>query len=213
MQIDSWRWVICQWPRLAQPKMTLQIVVSPDTSLEDIAHRDSSAARTRSADAPPVSAHRVRHSALGTPQESVREQPGPIRSARPVRPRHPGAVTLRSNGRQGRYWVAVRAQSRTRGDADVGVPGHAGDVGGLQVPAEQGSRAEHLPQAVPGPGAFAVGVAPPGGQVGGRQDAAVEVGGPPVGAAGEGNISPRGLAASAAPPGSRITRCQDDAAP
>ena len=86
------------------------------------------------------------------------------------------------------------ADVHVEGDADVGVAGHAGDVGGLQVPAEQGCGAEHVPGPGPGPGAAAAGVAPPGGQVGGRQDAAVEVGGPPVATAGGGNISPRGLA-------------------
>ncbi len=53
------------------------------------------------------------------------------------------------------------------GDADVGVAGHAGDVGGFQVPAGQGGGAEHVPQAVPGLGARAVLVAPSGGVIGG----------------------------------------------
>src|ERR1700745_1244713 len=80
------------------------------------------------------------------------------------------------------------ADVHVEGDADGGVAGHAGDVGGLEGPAGQGGGAEHVPQAVPGPGAFAVGVAPPGGVVGGRQDAAVEVGGPHQVPRGEGNI-------------------------
>src|SRR5690349_11870184 len=85
------------------------------------------------------------------------------------------------------------ADVHVEGDADVGVAGHAGDVGGLQVPAGQGGSAEHVPQAVPGPGA--AGVAPPGGLVGGCQDAAVEVGGPPPGAAGGGEHQPERVGA------------------
>ena len=65
-------------------------------------------------------------------------------------------------------------------DPVVGVPGHAGHVGGVELPGEQGGDAEHVPQAVPCPGAVAVLVAPSGGQVGALQDVAVEVGGPPV---------------------------------
>src|SRR5579863_4744762 len=57
------------------------------------------------------------------------------------------------------------ADVHVEGDADVGVAGHAGDVGGFQVPAGQGGGAEHMPQAVPGPGAVAVSVVPTGGQV------------------------------------------------
>ena len=59
------------------------------------------------------------------------------------------------------------------------VPGHGGDVVGVELPGEQGGGAEHVPQAVPGPVAVAVLVTPPGQGVGGCQDAAVEVGGPP----------------------------------
>src|ERR1700757_4356128 len=44
------------------------------------------------------------------------------------------------------------ADVHVEGDADVGVASHAGDVGGFQVPAEQGCGAEYVPQAVPGPG-------------------------------------------------------------
>src|ERR1039457_72530 len=72
------------------------------------------------------------------------------------------------------------ADVHVEGDAVVGVAGHAGHVGGVEFPGEQGGGAEHVPQAVPGPVAVAVLVAPAGGPVGGRQDAAVEVGGPPV---------------------------------
>src|SRR5438067_13739795 len=72
------------------------------------------------------------------------------------------------------------ADVHVEGDAVVGVAGHAGHVGGVEVPAEQGGGAEHVALAVPGPVAVAVLVAPPGGPVGGGQDAAVEVGGPPV---------------------------------
>jgi hypothetical protein len=49
----------------------------------------------------------------------------------------------------------------------VGVPGQAGDVGGVDVPGEQGGAAEHVAQAVPGPGpgpgGAAGGAAPSGG--------------------------------------------------
>ena len=72
------------------------------------------------------------------------------------------------------------ADVHVEGDAVVGVAGHAGHVGGVELPGEQDGGAEHVPQAVPGPRAGAVLVAPPGGLVGGGQDAAVEVGGPPV---------------------------------
>ena len=72
------------------------------------------------------------------------------------------------------------ANVHVEGDAVVGVAGHAGDVGGVELPGEQGGGAEHVPQAVPGPGAVAVLVAPSGCLVGGSQDAAVEIGGPPV---------------------------------
>jgi hypothetical protein len=65
-------------------------------------------------------------------------------------------------------------------DAVVGVAGHAGHVGDVQLPGEQGGGAEHVPQAVPGPAAVAAGVAPADLQVGAFEDVAVEVGGPPV---------------------------------
>src|SRR5690348_14636665 len=72
------------------------------------------------------------------------------------------------------------ADVHVEGDADVGVAGQAGDVGGVDVPGEQGVGAEHVAQAVPGPWPAPGGVAPAGGVVGGGQDAAGEVGGPPV---------------------------------
>ena len=62
--------------------------------------------------------------------------------------------------------------------ADVGVPGHAGHVSGLQFPGEQGGGAEHVPQAVPGPPTLAGAVTPAGHGVGALEDVAVEVGGP-----------------------------------
>src|SRR5579859_3608595 len=58
------------------------------------------------------------------------------------------------------------ADVHVEGDAVVGVAGHAGHVGGVEFPGEQGGGAEHVPQAVPGPGAVAVLVAPAGGLVG-----------------------------------------------
>ena len=59
------------------------------------------------------------------------------------------------------------ADVHLEGDAVVGVAGHAGHVGGVELPGEQGGGAEHVPQAVPGPLAAAGGVAPSGRQVGG----------------------------------------------
>src|SRR5260221_3462814 len=85
------------------------------------------------------------------------------------------------------------ADVHVEGDADVGVPGQAGDVGGVHVPGEQGGGAEHVPQAVPGPGAVAAGVAPSGGEVGGGQDAAGEVGGAPVLGPGGGENQAQGV--------------------
>jgi hypothetical protein len=58
------------------------------------------------------------------------------------------------------------------------VPGHAGHVGGVELPGEQGGGAEHVPQAVPGPPAVAGGVTPAGRGVGALEDVAVEVGRP-----------------------------------
>ena len=55
------------------------------------------------------------------------------------------------------------ADIHVQGDAVVGVAGHAGHVGGIELPGEQGGGAEHVPQAVPGPLAAAVGVTPAGG--------------------------------------------------
>jgi len=77
--------------------------------------------------------------------------------------------------------------------ADVGVPGHAAHVGGVELPGEQRGRAEHVPQAVPGPLAVAADVAPADRQVGALEDVAVEVAGPPVLAGRRGKISPSGL--------------------
>src|SRR5579859_1055210 len=65
-------------------------------------------------------------------------------------------------------------------DAVVGVAGHPGHVGDVELPGEQGRGAEDVAQAVPGPVAVAVGVAPADLQVGALEDVAVEVGGPPV---------------------------------
>src|ERR1035438_2313351 len=64
--------------------------------------------------------------------------------------------------------------------ADVGVPGHAAHIGVAKLAGEQGGRAEHVPQAVPGPPSVAVRVAPADREVGALEDVAVEVGGPPV---------------------------------
>src|SRR6202034_2622411 len=78
------------------------------------------------------------------------------------------------------------ADVHVEGGADVGVAGEAGDVGGFDVPGEQGGGAKDVAQAVPGPGAVALRVAPSGGEVGGGQDAAGEVGRAPVPAPGGG---------------------------
>src|SRR5499433_4292758 len=72
------------------------------------------------------------------------------------------------------------ADVEVEGGAVVGVPGQAGDVGGVDVPGEQGGGAEHVAQAVPSPWPSAVAAAPSGGLVGGGQDAAAEVAGAPV---------------------------------
>jgi hypothetical protein len=93
--------------------------------------------------------------------------------------------------------------SAAGGGADVhvergavgGVPGHAGDVGGVELPAEECGGAEHVPQAVPGPRAVAVGVAPADGEVSGLEDVAAEVGGPPVPAGRGGEDQAEGVGA------------------
>src|SRR6185437_14138236 len=56
------------------------------------------------------------------------------------------------------------ADVHVEGDADVGVSGQAGDVGGVDVPGEQGGGAEDVPQAVPGP-RLSLGAALGGGEV------------------------------------------------
>src|SRR5690349_20235016 len=75
------------------------------------------------------------------------------------------------------------ADVHVQGGADVGVAGDGGDVGGVEFPSEQGGSAQDVTQAVPGPASVAVLVAPAGLVVGGGQDAAVEIGGPPPDAA------------------------------
>jgi hypothetical protein len=55
------------------------------------------------------------------------------------------------------------ADVHVQGDAVVGVAGHTGHVGGIELPGEQGGGTEHVPQAVPGPPAVAAGVAPAAG--------------------------------------------------
>ena len=82
------------------------------------------------------------------------------------------------------------ADVHQEGGADVGVPGHGRHVGGVEFPGEQGGRAEHVPQAVPGPPAVAVTVAPPGCQVGGFENGPVEVGRPQELALGRGEDQP-----------------------
>ena len=72
------------------------------------------------------------------------------------------------------------ADVHVQGDAVVGVAGHAGHVGGVELPGEQGGGTEHVPQAVPGPLAVAADVAPSGGEIGGLEDVAAEIGRPPV---------------------------------
>ena len=54
------------------------------------------------------------------------------------------------------------ADVHVEGDADVGVAGEAGGVGGVEVPGEQGGDAEDVAEAVPGSG-FGGGAAPAGG--------------------------------------------------
>jgi hypothetical protein len=74
----------------------------------------------------------------------------------------------------------VGSDVHVEGDAVVDAAGHAGDVGRVEFPGEQGGGAEHVPQAVPGPHAVAVGIAPSGLRVGRLQDSTVEVRRPPV---------------------------------
>ena len=85
------------------------------------------------------------------------------------------------------------ADVHVQGDAVVGMAGHAGHVGGVKLPGEQGRGAEHVPQAVPGPAAVAAAVTPAGREVGGLEDLAAVVGGPPVLSCRAGKISPSGL--------------------
>ncbi len=54
------------------------------------------------------------------------------------------------------------ANVHVEGGAVVGVPGHAGYVGGVELPGEQRRSTEHMPQRVPGPLAAAAGVTPAG---------------------------------------------------
>jgi hypothetical protein len=72
------------------------------------------------------------------------------------------------------------ADVHIQGDAVVGVADHPRYVSSVKFPGKQGGGAEHMPQAVPGPVAVAVRVAPSGRQVGGLEDLAAVVGGPPV---------------------------------
>src|SRR5579864_6944402 len=87
------------------------------------------------------------------------------------------------------------ADVHVEGGAVVGVPGHAGYVGGVELPAEQCGGAEHVPQRVPDPSSAAVRVAPARGQVGALEDVAAEVGRPPVPALGRGEDQPEGVGA------------------
>src|ERR1022692_4435316 len=64
------------------------------------------------------------------------------------------------------------------GDPGIAVPGQPGHVADVQLPAAQRSRAEHVPQAVPGPPRRPV--PPPGRKERGLEDTAVEVTRPPV---------------------------------
>jgi hypothetical protein len=59
------------------------------------------------------------------------------------------------------------------------VAGHAGHVGGVELPGEQGGGAEHVSQAVPGPSAVTRVVTPSGRGVGALEDVTVEVARPP----------------------------------
>jgi hypothetical protein len=102
---------------------------------------------------------------------------GPIESGR----RHAGPTGVRGGvghvsacvnpcpaPHRGRAWLlgdCAGAVEDARGAADlhverdavVGVARHAGDVGDVKLPGEQGCGAEHVSQAVPGPAAIAVG--------------------------------------------------------
>ena len=88
------------------------------------------------------------------------------------------------------------ADVHVKRDAVVGVPGHPGHVGGVELPGEQRRGAEHVPQRVPSPRAIAVRIAPADRQVGGGKDAPVEVGGAPVRALGRGEDQTQGIGPS-----------------
>jgi GntR family transcriptional regulator len=53
------------------------------------------------------------------------------------------------------------ADVHVQGDAVVGAAGHAGYVGGVELPGEQGGGAEHVPQAVPAQRIDPLGPVPP----------------------------------------------------
>jgi hypothetical protein len=100
-------------------------------------------------------------------------------------------MPVKSDARRGAGWLfgggsrAVQdagggADVHVEGDPVVGVAGHPRHVRRVEFPGEQGGGAEHVPQAVPGPRAVAVGVAPARLQVGRLQDSAVEIAGTPV---------------------------------
>ena len=109
------------------------------------------------------------------------EEPGRSQCPRADRP----GPSSRPGGLFGGLAGAVKdagggANVHVERDPVVGVACHAGDVGYVELPGEQGRGAEDVPQAVPGPVAVAIGIAPADLQVGVFEDVAVEVGGPPV---------------------------------
>jgi hypothetical protein len=96
-------------------------------------------------------------------------------AARASRPRIKGRDRL-LGGRAGAVEDACGgADVHVERDAVVGVPGHPGHVGRVELPGEQRRGAEHVPQAVPGPPTLTGAATPPGLQVGELEDAAVKV--------------------------------------
>jgi hypothetical protein len=106
-------------------------------------------------------------------------QPGGTPATACPAPRR-GRVRLLGGGAGAVQDAGGGAEVHVQGDAVIGAADHAGHVGGVELPGEQGGGAEHVPQTVPGPLAAAGGVTPSGRQVGALEDVAVEVGRPPV---------------------------------
>jgi hypothetical protein len=105
--------------------------------------------------APPRRAYRHQHERGGDAATEGMHQPALTASV--------ARNTRQGAGLSGRFAGAVEdagggADVHVERDPVVGVPGHPGHVGGVELPGEQGGGAEHVPQAVPGPPPVAVAV-------------------------------------------------------